>query len=125
MQQALREDFQINAKWIETRSRTTAENAAFTKGILDTAGIGRVYLVTHAWHMSRSVWAFEDAGIGVVPAPTGFDIPGRSERTVLGYLPSAAGLDKSSRAVHEYLGLWWHRWNRREAAQLATTGVAR
>lgn len=125
MQQALREDFQIKAKWIETRSRTTAENAAFTKAILDTAGIGRVYLVTHAWHMPRAVWAFEDAGIGVVPAPTGFTIPGRSERTVLGYLPSAAGLEKSSRALHERLGLWWYRWNRREAVQPAAAGVAR
>lgn len=110
MQAALEEDFQIRPKWAETRSRNTHENAVFSKEILAAAGIRRVYLVTHAWHMPRAQWAFINAGLDVVPAPMGFSTLGKGEREGLGYLPSMHGLALSNLAVRERLGFAWYKY---------------
>lgn len=110
MQESLENDFQIRPRWAEIRSRNTQENAAFSKEILAAAGIRRIYLVTHAWHMPRAQWAFVNAGFDVVPAPMGFTTLGKGEREGLGYLPSARGLKLSSRALHERLGLVWYKY---------------
>ncbi len=120
MQESLENDFQIRPKWAETRSRNTQENAAFSKEILAAAGIRRIYLVTHAWHMPRAQWAFVNAGLDVVPAPMGFTTLGKGEREGLGYLPSARGLDLSSLALRERLGLAWYRYKYATAAALPT-----
>ena len=40
-----------------------------TASILQEAGIQRVYLVTHAWHMRRALLAFHRFGITATPAP--------------------------------------------------------
>ena len=109
MQAALERDFQVRVKWVETTSPTTYENAAHSAAILGPAGIPNIYLVTHAAHMPRAQWAFENAGFNVIPAPTAFTALGKSERTVLGYLPSAGGLGLSSNALHERLGLLWYK----------------
>ncbi len=109
MQVVLEEDFQIKPKWVEKKSHTTFENAKYSKKILENAGINRVYLVTHARHMPRAVWAFENAGFKVTAAPMGFATPTRGERSILGYLPSAKGLALSSAALHERLGLLWYK----------------
>jgi uncharacterized SAM-binding protein YcdF (DUF218 family) len=56
------------AIWLETRSRSTRENALFTKPILD--GIpGKKILLTSDYHMFRAHRAFEKAGIQVNPRP--------------------------------------------------------
>ena len=110
MQQSFEEDFQLRPKWAEIQSGNTHENAIHSKQILAAAGIRRIYLVTHAWHMPRARWAFVNAGFDVVPAPMGFTILGIGEREGLGYLPSARGLALSSLALHERLGALWYRY---------------
>ncbi len=110
MQAALEEDFQVRPKWAETRSGNTQENAVFSKEILAGAGIQRVYLVTHAWHMPRAQWAFVNAGLDVVPAPMGFTTLSKGERESLGYLPSMHGLALSNLALRERLGLAWYKY---------------
>jgi uncharacterized SAM-binding protein YcdF (DUF218 family) len=110
MQESLENDFQIRPKWAETRSRNTQENAVFSKEILAAAGIRKIYLVTHAWHMPRAQWAFVNAGLDVVPAPMGFTTLSKGERGGLGYLPSAHGLSMSSFALRERLGLAWYKY---------------
>lgn len=110
MQAALEEDFQVRPKWAESRSRNTHENAVFSKEILAAAGVRRVYLVTHAWHMPRAQWAFVNAGLDVVPAPMGFSTLGKGEREGLGYLPSMHGLALSNLALRERLGLAWYKY---------------
>lgn len=110
MQAALKRDFQIGIRWVESKSRNTLENGQMSYAMLHPAGITRIYLVTHAWHMPRSLWAFRRAGFDVIPAPTGFTTLGRAERAVLGYLPSASGLLRSSVAIHERLGLIWYKF---------------
>lgn len=104
----LREDFGVRPRWLEPRSRTTWENAAFSQTILAAAGIDHVFLVTHAWHMPRAVGVFERAGLKVTPAPTIFTTFTDRDATVLGYLPSAGALANSQKALHEYLGRLWY-----------------
>ncbi len=118
MQAALKRDFGIDAKWVEEKSVNTYENAKYTKTILDTAGIQRVYLVTHAVHMPRAVWAFENIGISTIPAPMGFTTLSKVDREMLGYFPSVLGMQLSGTALREHLGLMWyqHHFGREEPA---------
>lgn len=113
----LREEFGVPVEWLETRSRTTAENARFSAELLQREGVATVLLVTHAWHMPRAQWVFETAGLKVVPAPMGFtaalEDPQSSVASgpdLLSWLPSAGALQSSHWALHEWLGGWVYRW---------------
>jgi len=89
--------------WQENQSRDTRENARLTAQLLSQHGITRIALVTHAWHMPRSVRQFEDAGLVVTPAPMGFmgsDLP-----PLLLWLPSGQALRESGWVIKEWLGL--------------------
>jgi len=112
MQRVLLEDFRVPVRWVERRARTTFENAVYARAMLEAAGIRRVYLVTHAWHMPRAAWAFERAGLQIQAAPVGFG-RGEASGTVLDWLPSARGLALTSRALRERLALAWYRWRDR------------
>ena len=89
--------------WQDSTSRDTHENALRTAELLQAEGITRIALVTHAWHMPRSVRQFEAVGFEVTPAPMGFI---RSDQhVVLQWLPSGRGLRDSSWVLREWLGL--------------------
>ncbi len=99
-------DFGVPVRWTEDRSATTWENASFSAPMLRQAGISRVYLVTHAWHMRRALLAFRRAGIDAVPAPVRMD-PG--PRWTLGELvPRTSAWERSFFALHEWLGLLFY-----------------
>ncbi len=102
MRQALVEDFAVTEVWVEDRAETTAENAAFSAVLLRAHGVDRVLLVTSAWHMPRSLRAFERHNITAIAAPTNFDGPG--ERSVLSLIPSARALQRSYYGLHEWIG---------------------
>ncbi len=57
---------------VEDRSRTTHENAAFSRGLLEPRSGERWLLVTSAWHMPRAVGVFTQAGFPVTPYPVDF-----------------------------------------------------
>lgn len=102
MTEALTQEFGVPVRWRETASRDTAENASLSTPILKDAGIRRIALVSHAWHLPRAVPLFEREGFEVVPAPTAFTaLP---ESALLGLVPSAGGLEASYWACHEWLG---------------------
>ncbi len=109
MAQSLKDDFGINARWIEEKSHTSWENARMSKPMLDAAGIKKVFLVTHAWHMPRSLYAFQQANIEVIPAPTGFANTGNEVGPLFLLLPDASALRRSYIAMHEIIGLVWYR----------------
>ena len=109
MRAAMQTDFGLDPRWTEADSRNTFENALNAKEILSALDIKRVYLVTHAWHMPRAVWAFRRAGLIVIPAPTGFTTLSNRDRNFHRFLPSAGGLWLSSLALRERLGLVWYR----------------
>jgi len=106
MRRTLRDEFKVPTAWIETASRNTYENAKYSSEILRAAGIERVYLVTHAWHMPRAKSIFEAEGLNVVPAPTMFlpELP--FELSYL--LPTAGGLSMGYFAIYEWLARAWY-----------------
>ena len=106
MQAALRE-FGVTAKWVEDASNNTFENARFSRQKLKPAGVDKVYLVTHAWHMPRARFAFEEAGLRVIPAPTAFKTTVRL--SLLDFIPNAGALQNSWIFFHEIAGLAWYR----------------
>lgn len=109
MQRTLTEDFGVRAAWVESRSRNTYENALYSRAILESAGVRRIVLVTHALHMRRALWAFDRVGVDAIPAPMGYTRGDDGGALLLDLLPSAHGLELSSGAMHEWLGLTWYQ----------------
>jgi len=106
MARVMTEEFGVATVWLEDQSRTTAENARYSKQILEAKQIHTIFLVTHAAHMPRSVAAFEKEGLRVIPAPTKFNV--QSEHWLFTLLPSAEALADSYTALHEWVGRVWY-----------------
>ena len=109
MAQVLQDDFGLQPRWVEVQSRNTAENARYTVAMLKQAGVERILLVTHAFHMSRAVPAFEAEGITVIPAPMGFLASRDFRFRVDLLLPNAKAMSRSYLALHELLGRAWYQ----------------
>ena len=107
MASVLKEEFNAGTVWLEEESRTTGENALFSKKLLSTKGINSVYLVTQAWHMPRSVTSFQNTGLEVIPAPTAFESGIGIKSFAL--LPSISALKLSNVALHELVGIVWYK----------------
>ena len=97
------QDFGFALRWSEAVSRDTSSNARLLAPVLMREGVQRIALVTDAWHMPRSVAAFQRAGFVVTPAPMAFTQP--IENRLLQWLPSAQGLLASRQVLRECLGL--------------------
>ncbi len=93
-------------RWQEADSRDTHENAVKTVALLEPQGIERIVLVTHGYHMRRTLANFERAASGVqmsfVAAPMG--LPTGGARRLSDWLPSAYGFEITRIALHEWLG---------------------
>ncbi|HEV2263689.1 MAG TPA: YdcF family protein [Stellaceae bacterium] len=88
---------------IEDKSRTTHENAVFSKQIVNPAS-GQVWiLVTSADHMPRAVGCFRKVGWPVVADPVDFEAAKRL------HISLASGLGSVNEAAHEWLGLAAYR----------------
>jgi uncharacterized SAM-binding protein YcdF (DUF218 family) len=105
----LENELNVPVRWLEERSRNTAENASYSAEILRNENIAAVVLVTHAAHMPRAVDAFEKHGVEVYAAPTGRRTGHRGTASVQNWLPSSGALDRSRIALHEILGRIWYR----------------
>ena len=108
MKVALENDFHIPVQWVEDKSHTTLENAGFSQILLAQANVQRVYLVTHAWHMPRSIAVFNKTGLEVTAAPTAFAMPSPLEKNGYAWIPTARALDISNLALHEIVGGIWY-----------------
>ncbi len=107
MRDTLTREFGVPVAWVEDLARNTRENARLSAPLLKAAGVRRIYLVTHAWHLPRAVPEFERAGLAVLPAGMGY--AGMEPLTPLDFLPSAEGLKNSQLAFHEAIGIIWYR----------------
>lgn len=107
MRSSLEQDFRVPVRWTEDASDNTLENARYSFQILQKAGVKKIYLVTHAWHMTRAANVFRHAGFGVVEAPTAFTT--HYQTGLLSFLPSAGALQGSRVFVHEMIGTLWYR----------------
>jgi uncharacterized SAM-binding protein YcdF (DUF218 family) len=108
MAQTLEQDYGIKTTWLEENADNTYQNGTYSAAIFKANNIERVIVVTEAWHLPRSVWAFAHAGMIAIPAPAARTYP-------------ASGLDwnefeadygsfaKSFYALHELLGLAYYR----------------
>ncbi|MES9936235.1 MAG: YdcF family protein [Sedimenticola sp.] len=105
----LEREFGARVIAVENRSRTTRDNARMTGTLLDKLQIREILLVTHAWHMPRAQAAFRQAGVDVIPAPTGFQRRAGFETRPRDWYPGVQSLSVSSRAIHELLGTLWYR----------------
>ncbi|HEV2630202.1 MAG TPA: YdcF family protein [Pseudolabrys sp.] len=93
---------------IEDRSRSTAENAAFTKDRLEPKAGQRWVLVTSAMHMPRAVGAFRHVGFPVEAYPVDYTTTGPADA---GHLSNSieGGVIRTDAAVHEWIGLIAYR----------------
>lgn len=107
MARALQQDFGITPRWIEDRSDTTADNARLSAALLRQAKVGRITLVTQAWHMRRAQPLFAAQGLAVLAAPTGFT---RYDGIGLQHwLPAGRAMQEVFQAEREWLGLLYYR----------------
>lgn len=107
MAQVLQQDFAVPARWLETESSNTAENAAFSAAILQPLQIMRIWLVTDAVHMRRAQRVFRQHGFEPLAAPTTFMAQG--PLGLMDFVPQARELARSNYALHEWIGLLWYR----------------
>jgi len=108
MADLLQTDYGIDAKWQESQSVNTAENAIYSAAILKGAGINRAVLVTHAWHMKRAYAAFVANGISVIPAPTAFYGRPAEPSLASDFEPNMRAFRDSGYAIHEIIGGYWY-----------------
>ena len=92
---------------IEDRSKTTLENAAFAKEIIDATGglKGKAVLVTSSFHIPRAVETFEETGIAVRPYPCAFSIlPSSIRPGIEDLIPDAGVMGSWSGLIKELVG---------------------
>lgn len=105
----LEEDYDTTARWIEAESGNTYEHALRCADLLHDAGIERLYVVTHYWHMPRAMAAFNILeGVEVVPAPMGFGESSRDRWDPRWLLPGVGALCANALALHEWMGRLWY-----------------
>ncbi|MFT5396545.1 MAG: uncharacterized SAM-binding protein YcdF (DUF218 family) [Gammaproteobacteria bacterium] len=109
MADTLNDSFNVEVKWQEDKARNTVENAVYSAAILRENEVENIYLVTHAWHMSRAVLMFEKQGIKVTPAPTIFTPHATWLASWQNYIPAASALGNTYLALHEYMGILWYK----------------
>jgi len=109
MTQSLEQNFKIQARWLEIKSRNTAENAIYTREILKTENIDTIFLVTKAWHLPRAVEIYKQQGFNVIPAPTGF-VGFKSKQSIgfYDFMPAGSAIQTNYYALHEILGRAWY-----------------
>jgi uncharacterized SAM-binding protein YcdF (DUF218 family) len=95
-------------RWTEEQSRDTRENAMQSLAVLKPAGVTKIVLVTHKYHMRRALRSFREAaersgGVEVVAAP--MDAAPHIERPVLRWLPSSEGCQLMRQVLREAVGL--------------------
>ncbi len=90
---------------IET-ARDTAEEAAAVKALIGHAPFA---LVTSAWHMPRSVALMRRQGLAPVPCPADFGTRPNPDFRWNDLTCDLTGLDRSTKAIYERLGLLWAR----------------
>ena len=91
---------------IETRSRSTREEAVVVASMLPTLNVEHVVLVTSDSHMRRSLGAFRATGIRAIPAIVREPFPPRTLEDWI--VPGEEGLWNMGALAHEILGIGYY-----------------
>jgi uncharacterized SAM-binding protein YcdF (DUF218 family) len=102
MTQVLQGEFGVLVRWQETQALDTEDNMKFAAQILKQERITNVILVTHDFHMLRSLAHCAAAGLTCIAAPVSSH--GRGTGSWVYELPNAGALEQSALALHEMLG---------------------
>jgi len=130
MSTVLEDDFRVPVRWREDRSRTTFENAAFSADILRRAGVPSALLITHCRDMARALWSFHAVGYPLILAICSAQQTERrrsgeaSSLSVSSFSPQIPALLVSYLALHELIGLGWHRYRYRNGDVRPSAGLA-
>jgi len=98
------DEYAILPVYLEVNAANTHQQAIEVKTLLKDETVEYLILVTHAWHMRRAESEFNYQGFKVIPAPMGYLATGAQQ---LKYVPSAAAMAISARALHEKYALLW------------------
>lgn len=94
---------------IDKKAYNTKENVVYSLPLVKQLGAKKVYLVSSAAHMPRSMMNFEPVfkkqGINIVPYPAGYATPKEHRVQELEWVPDVKYLNSANRAWHEYVGL--------------------
>ena len=91
--------------YYENKALDTVENAKFTKELIKKENLSnKIYLVTSAYHMKRSLIIFKHFGFNIVAKPIGFKVDTK-DYTFYDFLPYMGYLENSYKAIHEYFGI--------------------
>jgi uncharacterized SAM-binding protein YcdF (DUF218 family) len=111
---------------LERKSKTTYENALYSKQLLDERGIQDVLVVTSAAHMTRALAVFRSLGLHATAAPTDYETGGLIDyRNPTIWLPDASTLSGTASALKEYLGIlvyWLRGWIHTDALRSVLAG---
>jgi uncharacterized SAM-binding protein YcdF (DUF218 family) len=99
----------LEAMALEERSRSSHENAVYSVELMKQLGLNRALLVTSALHMPRSQALLRTTGVDFLPVATDFEVVDRPI-TLLSLLPNALALQRSTAAIHEWVGIAVYRW---------------
>jgi uncharacterized SAM-binding protein YcdF (DUF218 family) len=94
---------------LETRSRTTRENAVNTAAFFKKNGWRRGLPVTSGSHMPRALATFKKVGLAVIPAATDIHAGPARGVSLFGLIPDAKALAATTSAIKEMLGLLVYR----------------
>ena len=102
----------IPAEKIELTDDRVLETSSEVRSIrrtMDKRGWHRIILVTSAMHMPRAMWLIGKAGIDAIPFPADFEAERKRPLEVHSFLPQARYLERSERAIREWIGLAYYR----------------
>ena len=108
---AIGQGIPANAVFSTSKVRNTADEAIAVAAMLPADST--VLLVTSAFHMSRAQRLFQRQGLSVLPFPVDFQASGAWAGNLwsnpLNLVPTAKGLESSSRAIRETIGRTLYR----------------
>lgn len=92
--------------WLESRSHSTHENAAYSAAILRQKHVQSIVLVTSVFQMPRAALCFRREGLNVLPAACGYEsfVP----YVVSDYFPCWQAIQMNESFLHEAVGMAWY-----------------
>ena len=102
----------IPAEKIELTDDPVFETSAEVRSIrrtMEKRGWHRIILVTSAMHMPRAMWLIGKERIDAIPFPADFEAEMQRPLEFQSFLPQARYLERSERAIREWIGLTYYR----------------
>lgn len=110
MAEVLKNDFAVSTVLVEEKSKTTWEHPLNLKPLLVEHGYKKPVVVTHAWHMPRAIFSFQQHELDVLAGPAHRSEPLLIEKTFIQYFPNARSIERTRIALHEWLGMLVYKY---------------